>query len=54
MYPVAQELYNDLADANKRIARALDAQNLLQQEILRLSRMLQPGEDARYLEPHLK
>lgn len=39
-FPPVQELYNDLADANRRVARALDAQASLQQEILRLSSML--------------
>lgn len=40
-YPAVQEMYNDLTEANRRVARALDAQASLQQEILRLSGLLQ-------------
>lgn len=36
-YPVVQRMWNDLAEANRRIARALDSQDTLQKEILRLS-----------------
>lgn len=36
-YPAVQELYNDLMQANRRVAQALESQDNLQKEILRLS-----------------
>lgn len=53
-YPAVQELYNDLAEANRRVARSLDTTGTLQQEILRLSSLLQSESSARYANPNLK
>lgn len=49
-YPAVQEMYNDLTEANRRVARALDAQASLQQEILRLSGMLQSFMSGKSIE----
>lgn len=53
-FPAVQELYNDLAEANRRVARALDTTGTLQQEILRLSSIVQSDSGARYINPSLK
>lgn len=49
-YPAVQELYNDLAEANRRVARVLDSQAHMQQEILRLLGMIQPERGVGYMD----
>lgn len=43
--PAVQDLWNDLAEANRRIARALDSRTQMEQELLRLSSMIQPDSE---------
>lgn len=42
VYPVVQEMWSNLQEAQQRIARAFDAQGHLQAEIIRLASMIQP------------
>lgn len=49
-YPVVQQLYNDLAEAN----RALASQAQMQQELLRLLGMIQPGAGAGHLDSRFR
>lgn len=47
VFPVVQKMYNNLTEAQRRIGEALDSQTVLQQEILRLSRLLLPETGGR-------
>lgn len=47
-YPAVQVLYDDLSNANRRVVQALELQGQLQQEILRLTGMLQSEMGSKY------
>lgn len=67
-YPVVQQLYNDLNQANRRVSEALEAsarlqgridqvletQSHLQQEVLRLTSIIQSDPAARFASPSYK
>lgn len=48
VFPVVMEMFSDLTEANRRVARALDSHAALQQEVLRLSAEVREMSAGRY------
>lgn len=49
VYPAVEKIFNDLTEANRRVARALDSQDTLQKEILRMSIEIREANAGRYM-----